>query len=101
MYVPGPSCPGTRRPRYPPAMAPTTTNGSVPFVTSDGGWVSGDTRDRSCAQAKNRTNGLSAVGHVIADNAFQHRVGRFERVEHLADGHRSRDVESHLVLCLG
>ncbi len=36
---------------YPPAMAPTTRNGSVPFATASGSGVSGSSCDRSCSQA--------------------------------------------------
>jgi beta-N-acetylhexosaminidase len=43
--------------RYPPAMAPTTRNGSLPVATAAGRGASGGSCDRSCSQAKNRTNG--------------------------------------------
>lgn len=42
---------------YPPAMAPTTMNGSAPVATGSGSGASGGSWDRSCSQAKNRTNG--------------------------------------------
>lgn len=38
-------------PPYPPAMAPTTRNGSVPFATASGSGASGRSCDRSCSQA--------------------------------------------------
>ena len=41
----------------PPAIAPTTRNGSVPFTTASGNGVSGGSSDRSSLHAKNRTNG--------------------------------------------
>ena len=43
--------------RYPPAMAPTTRNGSAPVATASGSGASGGSWDRSSSQAKNRTNG--------------------------------------------
>jgi hypothetical protein len=42
---------------HPPAMAPTTRNGSLPFTTASGSGASGDSCDKSSSQAKNRTNG--------------------------------------------
>ena len=41
---------------YPPAMAPTMSKGSAPVATAAGSGASGDSWDRSCSQAKNRTN---------------------------------------------
>ncbi len=41
----------------PPAMAPTTRNGSAPFATASGSGASGGSCDRSSAQAKNRMKG--------------------------------------------
>ena len=41
---------------YPPAIAPTIRYGSVPAVTGSGSGASGGSWDRSCWQAKNRTN---------------------------------------------
>src|SRR5712692_4315820 len=40
----------------PPAMAPTIRNGSAPVATEAGSGASGGSCDRSCSQAKNRTN---------------------------------------------
>lgn len=42
---------------YPPAMAPTIMNGSAPEATASGSGASGGSWDRSCSQAKKRTNG--------------------------------------------
>src|SRR5438105_2567924 len=42
---------------YPPAMAPSTKNGSAPSTTAAGSGVSGDSWVRSRSQAKNRRNG--------------------------------------------
>ncbi len=42
---------------YPPAMAPTISSGSAPVTTAAGSGVSADSCERSCAQAKNLTNG--------------------------------------------
>jgi hypothetical protein len=39
----------------PPAMAPTTRNGSLPLATDAGSGASGASWDRSSSQAKNRT----------------------------------------------
>src|SRR6185437_7096961 len=43
--------------RQPPAIAPTTKNGSAPLTTSSGNGVSGGSRDKSSLQAKNLMNG--------------------------------------------
>ena len=43
--------------RYPPAIAPTTKNGSAPDRTASGSGASGDSNDKSSPQAKNRRNG--------------------------------------------
>jgi hypothetical protein len=50
----------TRRPArvYPPAMAPMMKNGSLPLRIASGSGVSGDSRDKSSPQTKNRTIGL-------------------------------------------
>jgi len=45
------------QPPQPPAMAPTTSRGSTPFATGSGSGASGGSWERSCSQAKNRTNG--------------------------------------------
>lgn len=42
---------------YPPDIAPTIQYGSLPEATSSGNDVSGDSWERSCSQAKNRTIG--------------------------------------------
>src|SRR5881409_3543196 len=42
---------------YPPAMAPSTKNGSAPSTTAAGSGASGDSWVRSRSQAKNRRNG--------------------------------------------
>ena len=67
---------------YPPAIAPTTRNGSAPAATASGSGVSGGSCEKSCSQAKKRTNGRRLSVSMIADRAAQHRVARFERVEH-------------------
>jgi hypothetical protein len=41
----------------PPAMAPTTRNGSVPVRTASGNFVSGGSSERSSPHAKNLMNG--------------------------------------------
>jgi hypothetical protein len=52
-----PSAFGSSALPYPPAIAPTIRNGSIPLVTGSGKGVSGCSCDRSCWQAKNRTKG--------------------------------------------
>jgi hypothetical protein len=42
---------------YPPAIAPTTINTSLPSATGFGSSRSGEQCDRSWSHAKNRTNG--------------------------------------------
>src|SRR5439155_14695320 len=42
---------------YPPAMAPMMKKGSFPDATASGSGASGDSRDRSSSQAKNRSIG--------------------------------------------
>ena len=42
---------------YPPAIAPMTKNGSLPFTIASGNGVSGDSSDRSSPQMKKRTIG--------------------------------------------
>ena len=43
--------------QQPPATAPMTKKVSEPVATASGSGASGDSWDRSCSQAKNRTNG--------------------------------------------
>jgi hypothetical protein len=43
---------GSRHTDQPPAIAPTTMNGSRPLATSSGSGASGDSCDRSSSQAK-------------------------------------------------
>ncbi len=42
--------------RYPPAIAPSTTNGSFPDATASGSAASGDSCVKSSSHAKNRKN---------------------------------------------
>jgi hypothetical protein len=44
-------------PAYPPAIAPTISNGSSPAATASGSGESGGSWERSSSQAKNLTNG--------------------------------------------
>src|SRR5689334_16913743 len=43
--------------RRPPAIAPTTSRGSVPAATASGSGLSGESCERSSLRAKNRTKG--------------------------------------------
>jgi len=78
-------------------MAPPTTNGSVPFVTSGGEAGVWRCKGQVLRAGEEPDKRAPALGDVIAACASQHRVGRLECVEHLADGGRIREVESHLV----
>jgi hypothetical protein len=49
--------PFSRRPSYPPAMAPMIRNGSVPLTTASGNGCSVGSKDRSSLHAKKRMKG--------------------------------------------
>ena len=78
---------------HPPAIAPTTSNGSAPLTTASGSSVSGGSCEKSSSQAKNRTNGAALVSVVVANGPAQHRVPRLERVEHGRECRAALDLD--------
>ena len=67
-----------------------------------GSGVSGGSCDRSCSQAKKRTNGRRCGGDVIADRAAQHRIGRAPAPSSTAPSVTAPvDVEPHLAADAG
>ncbi len=72
-------------------------NGSLPSATASGSGASGDSRERSCSQAKKRRNGRRLLGDVVADRPPQHRIPGFQGVEDGALRGRTFDRQLHLL----
>jgi hypothetical protein len=79
-------------------MAPTTSKGSAPIATASGSGASGESWDRSCSQAKNRTNARRWCVMWSRIVPAQHRIAGLERVEDRALRGLPLDVELHLAV---
>lgn len=84
----------------PPAIAPTTMNGSCPDATASGRIVSGSRCDQSSSQAKNRTSGRrsNVTRSRIVPRSTGKRASRASRIARVVTGAstttRTSDVAS-------
>ena len=67
---------------YPPAIAPTIRNGSVPRAIASGSGASGAECDQSSLADEKAHHRAAPLSHRIARGAAQHWVARFECIEY-------------------